>query len=55
MQMRSLLHDYLATDGNQAYRLGRQPTADGNMFQRNNRERNKVSNINIDSALLEYL
>ncbi|KAL9101332.1 MAG: hypothetical protein Q9163_003400 [Psora crenata] len=40
-EMRSLLHDYLATDGSQAYRFGRQPAADGNMFQRNTRERNK--------------
>ena len=41
--MRSILHDYLAADGNQAYRLGRQPTADGNIFHAHQRERNKVS------------
>lgn len=40
-EMRSILHDYLAADGNQAYRLGRQPTTDGNIFHASQRERNK--------------
>ncbi|KAL9128738.1 MAG: hypothetical protein Q9217_002645 [Psora testacea] len=53
-EMRSLLHDYLATDGSQGYRLGRQPAADDNMFQRTSRERNKrvfkLSDIDKKSA-----
>lgn len=40
-EMRSLLHDYLATDGAQSYRLGRQQAADTNIFRRNQREKNK--------------
>ncbi|CAD6563864.1 MAG: hypothetical protein ASARMPREDX12_000114 [Alectoria sarmentosa] len=40
-EMRSLLHDYLATDENQSYRLGRQPAAAANIFHKNHRERNK--------------
>ena len=43
--MRSLLHDYLATDGSQVYRLGRQPAAEGNIFQKHNRERTKASRV----------
>ncbi|KAL8820331.1 MAG: hypothetical protein Q9191_007537, partial [Dirinaria sp. TL-2023a] len=40
-EMRSLLHDYLATDGDVSTRLGRMPTADANVFQRNPRDKNK--------------
>ncbi|KAG8532150.1 uncharacterized protein KY384_003790 [Bacidia gigantensis] len=40
-EMRSLLHDYLAADGNQSYRLGRQPMTNGNIFHSHLRERNK--------------
>ncbi|KAI9875177.1 MAG: hypothetical protein M1830_008789 [Pleopsidium flavum] len=41
-EMRSLLHDYLATDGNIAYRSGHAPTSGANMFQRNHRDRTKT-------------
>ncbi len=41
-QMRSLLHDYLATDENHSNRAGRQLAAEGNIFHRNQREKNKV-------------
>ena len=40
-EIRSLLHDYLATDGNQLYRLGGQQGADTNIFRRAQREKNK--------------
>ena len=40
--MRSLLHDYLATDENQSYRFGSQPTTEANIFHKVHRERNKV-------------
>ena len=40
-EMRSLLHDYLATDGNHSYRLGGQQGVDGNIFHRPQREKNK--------------
>lgn len=40
-EMRSLLHDYLATDGDVSTRLGRMPPADTNIFQRNPRDKNK--------------
>ncbi len=40
-EMRSLLHDYLATDGNQLYRLGGHQGADTKIFQRAQREKNK--------------
>ena len=40
--MRSLLHDYLATDGDLSTRLGRMPTTDANIFQRHPRDKNKA-------------
>lgn len=40
-EMRSLLHDYLATDGNHSYRLGGQQGADANIFRRPQREKTK--------------
>ena len=40
-EIRSLLHDYLATDGNQSYRLGGQQGADTNIFHRSQREKSK--------------
>ena len=40
-EMRSLLHDYLATDGNQSYRLGGQQPGEANIFHRPQREKNK--------------
>ena len=46
--MRSLLHDYLATDGNQSYRFGRQPATEANVFHKNHRERNKVITVHED-------
>lgn len=40
-EMRSLLHDYLATDANSSYRSGRLPDAEINIFQRNPRDKAK--------------
>src|SRR5436190_3091186 len=40
--MRSLLHDYLATDGNVSYRSGQAPEGNVNTFARNQRDKTKV-------------
>ncbi|KAL6712787.1 exocyst subunit [Lecanora helva] len=40
-EMRSLLHNYLATDGTQPNRPGRAPVLEGNVFHRAHRQRNK--------------
>src|SRR5881398_3269047 len=42
--MRSLLHDYLATDGNLSYRLGQAPSGSNNIF-RDQRDRSKVEHF----------
>jgi hypothetical protein len=43
--MRSLLHDYLATDGNVAYRSGQAPEGSMNTSARNQRDKTKVKCI----------
>ena len=43
--MRSILHDYLAADASHAYRLGRYPTTNDNIFHPSQRERNKVTRL----------
>lgn len=40
-EIRSLLHDYLATDGDASYRSGQGPTTAGSAFSRAPRDRNK--------------
>lgn len=41
-QMRSLLHDYLATDGNPLYSTKRMSDINANIFQRTQRDKTKV-------------
>lgn len=41
LQIRSLLHDYLATDGDSAYRDGKRQTASDSAFSRAPRDKNK--------------
>jgi len=55
-EMRSLLHDYLATDGSQAYRAGGPSTTETNIFQRHPRDKTKrvFKFADIDKAS-EYL
>lgn len=45
-QIRSLLHNYLATNGNPLYRVERDSAVESNIFQKTPRDRNKV----LDSA-----
>ncbi|KAI8940802.1 hypothetical protein NX059_002065 [Plenodomus lindquistii] len=40
-EMRSLLHDYLATDGDASYRSGQGPASAGSVFSRAPRDKNK--------------
>ena len=40
--MRSLLHDYLTTDGNLLYKSGADRVAEANVFHRAPRDKNKV-------------
>ncbi|KAF2488636.1 hypothetical protein BU16DRAFT_586867 [Lophium mytilinum] len=55
-EMRSLLHDYLATDGDLAYRSGQGQTSSGSVFQKNPRDRSKrmfkLSDMDVKSTEL---
>ncbi|KAF2012714.1 hypothetical protein BU24DRAFT_453075 [Aaosphaeria arxii CBS 175.79] len=55
-EMRSLLHDYLATDGDLAYRGGQGQTQSGSVFSRGPRDKNKpmfkLSDMDIKSTEL---